>query len=112
VFYGVERTTDLRYPETVVKKFSSLKAALAWKAKDTGCAWSAAADKTLPIAQQNWHNRHRSVYRMPPDWRPPSKKELSRRAAMTRGSMYSRNTCDELASAVHVDGEEVENAAS
>jgi len=78
MFYGVEQTTDMRYPETKIVKFRSKTTALKWESKGGGYAWKGAADETLPTTQQNFHRRLRSIYETPKGWRPPSKKELTK----------------------------------
>ena len=62
MIYGIEQTTDVRYPETKVVKFTSRKRALAWVAEDQGFAWSGAARNDIPVSQQNWHRRLRELY--------------------------------------------------
>lgn len=66
MIYGIEETTDLNHPETVVRKFESLTRARKWAEQSGGLAWGGAADESLPVTQQNWHHRFRDLYEMPP----------------------------------------------
>jgi len=47
MIYGVEQTTDSRYPETKVVNFSSRKRALEW-VKDSGGAARAGGARGMP----------------------------------------------------------------
>ncbi len=66
---GFERTTDMRHPETVMRKLRNITAARKWIAQGGGYAWPGAADETLPASQQNWHRRFRYAFVMPVGWR-------------------------------------------
>ena len=71
MIYGIEETTDSRFPETKVVKFTSRKRAIAWAKTDQGFAWPGAASEDIPIAQRNWHRRLRDIYEV--SERHPSK---------------------------------------
>ena len=84
---GIEETTDMRYPETKLRRFRSVSAALAWLGQDGNYAWSGAASNDLPVCQQNWHRRFRKVYLMPLGWRPDSR-QVRETVTQHRGSSY------------------------
>jgi hypothetical protein len=105
VIYGVESTTDMRCPETVVKRFRSEPAARNWAEKGGGYAWPGAADNSLPGPSRNFHHRLRELYRMPAGWRPPSQRELRQRAHEDSTPSYPRNAADALAKAIWKKGE-------
>ncbi len=62
MIYGIEETTDMRYPETKVVKFGSRNRAIAWVKDEQGFAWEGAARNDIPSQQQNWHRRLRWIY--------------------------------------------------
>jgi hypothetical protein len=68
---GIEQTTDLRHPETLIKVFRAEAPARRWLTAPGvgGYAWRGAADAALPLQQQNFHHRFRYAYRMPHGWR-------------------------------------------
>ena len=104
MIYGIEQTTDSRYPETVVRKFTSEPAARSWRdGAPAGPAWPGAANPDLPITQQNFHERFRTLYCMPKGWRAPTQKVLNRQAAERR-----RPAVDCLSVHVRRDGEEID----
>lgn len=107
MIYGVEQTTDSRYPETVVRKFTSRKAALNWVKDGGGFAWIGGARSDIPVPQQNWHRRLRDLYEMPPAWRPPSITEQKAYVARYRGSSRRLRMADAIASVVVRDGEKI-----
>lgn len=72
MIYGIEKTTDLRYPETKVVKFTSRKQAIAWASKGGDFAWAGSARHDIPSQQQNWHHRLRDIYEIPTGERPPT----------------------------------------
>ena len=76
MIYGIEETTDSRFPETKVVKFTSRTRAIAWAKTDQGFAWSGAARNDIPSVQQNWHRRLRAVYEVKD--RRPSKAYFDR----------------------------------
>ena len=78
MIYGVEETTDIRHPETVIVKFRTELQARKWAENSGGFAWSGAATESLPRQSQNWHKRFRRIFLMPYGWRPPSKKKLDK----------------------------------
>lgn len=104
MIYGIEQTTDARYPETVIRKFTSRKAALQW-AKDSGeFAWAGGARSDIPAQEQNWHARLRNIYEMPSGWRPPVRKEQQRLLEGYRHSPHRRTVSDAIAMAIRRDG--------
>ena len=48
MIYGIEETTDMRYPETKVVKFGSRNRAIAWVKDEQGFAWEGAARNDIP----------------------------------------------------------------
>ena len=56
MYYGVEQSTDLRCRMTVIKKFSSLKAALLWSCHSGGYTYGD------PESARNYHRTFRRVY--------------------------------------------------
>lgn len=103
MIYGIEQTTDSRYPETKIWRFRSEPAALNWRdARRIQAAWPGAADPDLPVGQQNFHHRIRRLYRMPKGWRSPGKKVLLMEAAHLRCRLE-----DFQARAIRRDGEEL-----
>lgn len=87
MFVGIEETTDSRYPETVIKKFRSERAAVRWMTEEgaNGYAWSGAATHDVPGYQQNWHHRLRCVYEIKARYQPP-KKEVNSIVGFWRGT--------------------------
>lgn len=104
MIYGIERTTDLRSPETQVKTFTSEKTALKWASKPRELAFQGAANNDLPMDARNHHHRIRNVYRMPSGWRKPSKREIDKELWQSRGSSYHRGTAEVIAEAITRDG--------
>lgn len=86
MIYGVEETTDSRYPETKITKFTSRKAAITWVQKGGGFAWEGGARNDIPVQQQNWHHRLRDIYEIPKGERPPTAKEQTTYFEKWRGS--------------------------
>jgi len=105
MIYGIEDTTDTRYPETKIMKFTSRERALAWVAEDQGYAWGGSAKADIAAQQQNWHSRLRALYEMPKGWKPPSKTELQREVAQRRGMGWRRRAEDILGSHIRREGE-------
>ena len=62
MIYGIEETTDSRFPETKVVKFTSRTRAIAWAKTDQGFAWPGSARDDIPAIQRNWHRRLRVIY--------------------------------------------------
>jgi len=102
MIYGIEQSTDLRYPGTRIRKFSSEKAALKWKSRGGGYT------HTDPDSVRNWHHTIRRVFRMPPGWRPPSRAKLRKEAKEKSTPSYPRNENDVLAAYIEGQGMEVE----
>lgn len=99
MYYGIEQSTDLRRPNTVVKKFTSRKAAIAWKDAPGKNGRSTFAD---PEGARNWHHTFRQVYEIHGriDRKHPVFKD--------RGtSTYPRCEADNLASYIAAHGEAV-----
>jgi hypothetical protein len=108
MLYGYEQTTDLRYPETKIRRFTSRKAAIDWlRAGRDKFAWPGAADSSLPPVSQNWHRRLRRVFEMPRGWRPPSQKQLGIETARNATPTYHRTPNDELARHILLNGVEI-----
>lgn len=64
MFIGISETTDNRYPETEIRRFSRESHAVEWlmDPKGSGYAWEGGANGSLPVGSQNWHRRLRAVY--------------------------------------------------
>lgn len=87
MIYGIEQTTDNRFPETRITQFHSRRRAeaIAWASEPLGYAWPGSANHDLPGPQQNFHSRIRSIYETPAGWRKPSRSELAARSRARRG---------------------------
>ena len=99
MYYGIKKSTDLRSPNTEVKKFTSQRAALAWKAIGNGTYTYAD-----PEGARNYHRTFKEVYELcgRVDKKHPIFKD--------RGSRdYPRNDSDNLASYIYEYGHEVLN---
>lgn len=107
MIYGIESTTDMRYPETRIQTFTSLKRALAWLAEDQGFAWSGSARSDISVQQQNWHRRIRECWEVF-NFKTPSQKELNVRAQRISTPTYRRNVNDVLASEIRHQGTRIE----
>jgi hypothetical protein len=108
MIYGIEQTTDSRYPETKIVNFSSRKRALKWVKDRGGAAWAGAARSDIPAQQQNWHARLRTIHKMPSGWRPPARKEQQKFLEGHRHSSYRRTASDVIARAIHRDGTQLD----
>ena len=108
IIYGIEQTTDSRYPETTIVRFTNRKRALEWKAGGGGFAWEGGARGDIPVQQQNWHHRLRDLYEMPTGWRKPTIKEQRAYCEKWRGSSRRVTMQDEIANAIHREGERIE----
>jgi hypothetical protein len=108
MIYGIEQTTDMRDPDTKIRKFSSLRQAERWAKDSGGFAWNGAVGSEVRPTMQNFHRRMRAIYQMPHSWRPPSKRELGAIAYRNSTSTYPCRRIDALASAIYRDGEEVQ----
>lgn len=99
MYYGIEQSTDLRNPQTVVKKFTSRKAAIAWKDAPGKSGRSTFAD---PEGARNWHHTFRQVYEI------HGRIDRKHPAFKDRGtSTYPRCDADNLASYIAAHGEAV-----
>jgi len=99
MFYGVEQSTDLRNPQTVVKKFRSKSQALRWRGEPGKSGRSTFAD---PEGARNWHHTFRRVYEL------VGKVDRKHPVFKDRGtSTYPRCDADNLASYLYLFGEEV-----
>ena len=109
MFYGIERNTDLRNPDTKIHRFSSRSAALRWSSKGGGFAYPGAADADLPMTQQNFHHRIRTVWESPSGWRPPSVAVCRKQVwdHNRHGSIYRITSADVLATAIHSACEQI-----
>lgn len=108
MIYCIEQTTDSRYPETKIVKFSSRKRAFNWVKDSGGPAWAGGARSDIPVQEQNWHARLRNIYEMPVGWRPPARKEQQRFLEGYRHSSYQRTASDAIATAIRRDGTQIE----
>ena len=77
---GVEQTTDMRYPQTKIVRFTSERQAAAWVAGGGGFAWPGAADETVRPSMQNWHRRLRRAYVLPKGYRIDEREVKARMA--------------------------------
>lgn len=107
MIYGIESTTDMRYPETKIVKFSSKARAAAWLAQDQGFAWSGGARPDIPSRQQNWHRRLRECY-VVVGFRPSSLKARQKEADRISTPTYRRREADVLASEIRRSGDRFE----
>ena len=108
MIYGIEQTTDSRYPETKIRRFGGKKAALEWAKGGGGFAWDGGARHDIPSQQQNWHHRLRDIYEMPAGWRPPSPSQQREYCRKWEGTSKRVSLADAIASAVRNDGERIE----
>jgi hypothetical protein len=104
MIYGIEQTTDSRYPETKIVNFSSRKRTLESVKDSGGAACAGGARSDIPRQEQNWHARLRNIYEMPVGWRPPARKEQNKFLEGYRHSSYRRTSSDAIARAVRHDG--------
>lgn len=107
MIYGVEQNTDLRCPNTKIVKFTSIKKAKEWRDKNLGYAFPGAANEDLPVTQQNWHHRIRTIYEMPYGWRFPSKQYLREKANRNSSPTYPSHPNDIAATIIWRDGDEL-----
>lgn len=114
-WFGISQSTDLHHPQTKVKTFTSLKAALKWKnAPGNGAfTYAGAVGADVPASQQNFHHTFRSVYEV------VTSVELSKRAATKAwnarrardrwaSSCYDHSVEDELVSMIRRNGTEIQ----
>lgn len=100
MYYGVEQSTDLRRPNTVVKKFVSRFAALRWRDESSKSGRTTFAD---PEGARNWHHTFRRVVEF------VGRLDRKHEAFMDRGtSTYPRRDADNLASYLYQFALEVE----
>ena len=96
MFYGIEQSTDMRCHRTVVKKFSSKKALIAWMQGGGGFTY---AD---PDAARNHHRSFRTGYEF------TGRIDRKNYIFGQRGtSCYPRNDADNLAIYLSSFGDEV-----
>jgi len=99
MYYGIEQSTDLRCPNTVVKKFVSRFAALRWRDEPGKSGRLTYAD---PDGARNWHHTFRQVYEI------HGRIDKKHPAFKNRGtSTYPRCDADNLASYIMAHGQEV-----
>jgi hypothetical protein len=97
MIYGIEQSTDLRCSRTVIKKFTSEKAATAWAARAPGFTY------TSPEIANNYHHTLRRIY----NYRGRiNKKDLIFQRKDT--PTYQKIDLDRLADYIKTYGEEVE----
>lgn len=100
-FMGIEQNTVMKCPQTVIRAFTSERAAKQWLEEwDSPFAFPGAARNDIPGYQQNWHHRLRTVYRMPAGWRKPSKSQIDRYVQTHFHSSYRRRSEDAVAEAI------------
>ena len=97
MYYGISQSTDLRSPNTEVKKFTSKKAALSWQAIGNG-----AYTYGDPRGARNYHHTFNRVYELCGriDKKHPIFKDCGSRD-------YPRNNLDNLAYYIYKYGHEV-----
>ena len=108
MIYGIDQTSDMRHPETKIRKFSSRKQAERWAEDSGGIAWKGAVTSSVRSSMQNFHRRFRSIYLMPHRWMPPKDRELYTIVCRNSTSSYPCSRLDALASAIVRDGESIE----
>lgn len=59
MYYGIERSTDLRSPQTVVKKFTGIGSLMRWVNERR-----ARRTYSDPEASKNWHHTFRYAYEL------------------------------------------------
>ena len=106
MIWGIEQSTDMRNPRTVIKKFSTRKSALKWASESGGYSDKGAANNALPVPSQNWHHSFRYVWETN-GWRSPSVAKLDEMAWKISTSTYPRYARDVLASLIEKNGTEV-----
>jgi hypothetical protein len=96
MFYGVEQSTDMREPRTVIKKFSSKVKLLKWMETSGGFTYDD------PVGARNHHHtfRHGYEYQGRVDTKDKSFKDYGT-------SCYPRNSEDNLASFLYKYGTEI-----
>ena len=107
MLYGIEQTTDMRYPGTKIVKHASKKSALAWLHAAQDFAWVGAAKGDIPVQQQNWHHRLRSLYKCE-RFRPSSLEKRIKKASEISTPTYRRTANDVLAGGIMSAGWRVE----
>ncbi len=101
MIYGIEQSTDMRCPQTVIAKFTSRRSAMRWL--EPARLTHGEDAETV----QNFHHTLRTAYEMPVGFRLPSPKQLSVRAFKNSSSAYPRNSRDIIASIVRAAGTKV-----
>ena len=97
MFYGIEQSTDLRCPLTVIKKFTTIKPLLKWMENEIRLTY---AD---PESAGNYHHTIRYGYEL--RGRINKKDPIF----LDRGtSTYPQNNADNMATYLRRNGEEVE----
>ncbi len=97
MIYGIEESTDMRDPRTVIKKFTSVQSAKRW------CANSGKFTHDNPETAQNYHHTFRTIYQSPLGWRLPSKKQIELEVRHNMGSIYSPSTNKVIATHIHTN---------
>lgn len=99
MYYGVEQSTDLRHPDTVVKKFKTKAEALRWK-KEPGK--NGRTSYSNPEEARNWHHTFRKVYKFSGwiDWKHPTFRDKGT-------ATYPRSDLDRMATYLWIAGEEI-----
>lgn len=96
MLYGIEQSTDMRCPRTVVKKFTSRKALAYWLMGGGGYTY---AD---PDSARNWHHSFRSGFEL------SGRIDKSNKIFKDSGTpTYPRNATDNLATYIQTFGKSI-----
>ena len=100
-FYVTQRNTDMRYPDTKSKKFSSFKTAKSFCGINVcDFAFPGAADSSLPGTQQNFHRRLKEVWYLektvPMREMKKTLKEYLKRRGYVSSSTYPAKTLEDF----------------
>lgn len=98
MYYGIERSTDLRDPQTVVKKFTTLNSLKRWVN-----AKRFVTTHTNPEVARNWHHTLRYGYEL--------RGRIDKRDDFfmeTGTSTYPLTTIDKLGNYIRYYGKEIE----
>jgi len=98
MFYGVEQSTDKRCPNTVIKKFTSIRSLKKWM------EFSGRFTHENPEIALNWHRTYRKGYHL--NGRI-NKKDKIFSDKKNRNSMYPRSLNDNIDMYLYVYGVEV-----
>lgn len=102
MIYGIERSTDMRRPDTRIVRFTSERVARAWRSKGGGLTHGEHAD-----AVRNHHHTHRALYAGAPGFRAVATERDDWEARKRSTSMYPRTANDVLAARIESECTEV-----